>query len=107
MEDQMTSHEIMKWLDDAALDRFVKFQELFETAGWRLMEEYANAQSNAAILAGANCLTWDENRLHKGARVVWDEIANAHATFMREFALMAADARDESTRDEDLAEIFE
>ena len=43
-EEVMSTHELMSWLTDVERDRFVKFQELFETPGWELLVQQAQAQ---------------------------------------------------------------
>jgi hypothetical protein len=84
-EEKMSSHEIMKWLGDAERQRFVAFQELFESDGWRLFKDFAAAKVTERLVAGANAKTWEENRLALGARIAWDEVARADNEFMNSF----------------------
>ena len=79
----------MKWLGDEERDRFVKFQELFETAGWQLLSEFSHAKVTERMVAGANAKSWEENRLALGQRLAWAEIANAAQTFMSSFEQLA------------------
>jgi hypothetical protein len=85
----MSSHEVMMWLDDVERDRFVKFQELFESDGWRLLKNIAVAKVTEHGVLGANAKTWEDNRVALGARTAWEDVANASDTFMSSFEQVA------------------
>lgn len=95
-EDRMPTHEIMAWLPDQERDRFVKLQETFETAGWKLIEEYALAKVSHHGVAGANASTWEESRKNLGARLAWDEVTRMADEFMTAFENAAQAARESS-----------
>lgn len=95
--DAMSSHEIMKWLNDVERDRFVKLQETFESSGWRLLREYAHAQVAMNGIAGANAKTWEENRVAFGTRQAWDAVARLEDEFMNAFELSASEAKASAT----------
>ncbi len=88
-EESLSSHEIMANIGEEALQRFVAFQELFETSGWKLIEEYAQGKSTVALYQGSDAPTWEDNRVAKGYRTAWDEIANLAAQTMNEFEQLA------------------
>ncbi len=93
---EMSSHEVMMWLSDVETARYVAFQELFETDGWKLFKEYAQAKVTEFGVAGANAQTWEANRVALGARVAWDEVAKAADSFMNSFEQLARSNRDEA-----------
>lgn len=85
----MPTHELMSWLDDAERDRFVKFQETFESAGWRLIIEYCNAKVVQHGVDGANATTWEKVLENRGARLAWDQVSKLADEFMAAFEQMA------------------
>jgi ethanolamine ammonia-lyase small subunit len=91
--DAMSTHEIMKWLNDAERDRFVKLQETFESDGWKILREYAQAQVAMNGIAGANAKTWEENRVAYGTRSAWDSVSRLEDEFMNAFELSAREAQ--------------
>lgn len=96
VSDEMPTHELMSWLNDVERDRFVKLQETFETPGWKLIVEYANAQVIQHGIAGANAASWDDCLLHRGERVAWDRVAKLDTEFMNAFHLAAQEAQQRS-----------
>lgn len=85
----MPTHELMSWLDDAERDRFVKFQETFESSGWRLIVEYATAKVVQHGIDGANATTWEKVLENRGARQAWDQVSKLADEFMTAFEQMA------------------
>lgn len=98
----MPTHEIMGWLDDKERDRFVKFQETFETAGWRLITEFANAKIVQHGVDGANAATWEKVLENRGARQAWEQVSKLADEFMQAFENMA-----EANKSEAAAESLE
>lgn len=93
----MPTHELMSWLDDAERDRFVKFQETFETAGWRLITEYANAKIVQHGVDGANASTWEQVLENRGSRKAWEQVAKLADEFMTAFENMAEANKSEAS----------
>lgn len=85
----MPTHELMSWLDDKERDRFVKFQETFETAGWRLIVEFANAKVVQHGVDGANAPSWEKVLENRGSRQAWEQVAKLADEFMMAFEQMA------------------
>lgn len=93
---ELSSHEVMMWLSDVETARFVAFQELFESDGWRLMKEFAQAKVTETLVAGANAQTWEASRVALGARTAWQAVAEADNQFMSSFEQLARANRDEA-----------
>lgn len=89
----MPTHELMSWLGDAERDRFVKLQETFESAGWKLIVEYANAKTLQHGVDGANAQTWDKCVENRGARYAWQQVMQLHDEFMNAFENAAREAQ--------------
>ena len=96
----MTSQEIMANLDDAARDRFVKFQETFESLGWKLVVEHAQAKVFEHGVLGANAKTWEACNEHRGARLAWDRVSKLADEFMNAFEQAAWQAKLDKTSSE-------
>lgn len=101
------THETLKNLDDTTRARFVAFQGLFETDGWRMLVEYAEAKALAALHEGANAQTWEHNRYALGVRAVWSEVANLETQFMNEFRAIAEQAKQSAEDSVDEVEDFQ
>lgn len=100
----MPTHEIMAFLDDVSRERFVKFQEVFETEGWKLIEEYANAQITVHGIEGSNGKTWEDVLLHRGQRLAFQVVANWHNEFMTAFEAQAQQAKEAAEAGDENAE---
>lgn len=85
----MPTHELMAWLSEGERDRFVKFQETFESPGWKLVEEYAQGLITYHIMQGANAKTWEKVNQHRGARQALELVANMREAFMASFEQQA------------------
>lgn len=88
-EERMSDAEIMEYLDDTAKDRYLKLQRTFESDGWALLVEYAQAKAFQAGVEGANAKSWDDNRRAYGNRQAWEEMAQFADAFMNEFEMVA------------------
>lgn len=91
---EVNSHEIMKWLNDMQRDRFVKFQALFESDGWPLIVEMAQAYSAAHAAQQTVAKTWEEVLVARGSQRVWAAVANWADTVMTEFEVVAEQAKE-------------
>ena len=98
----LSATEIAQHLGEKELDRFLKLQELFETPGWKLLQEYAQAQAFAALTAGAAAQSWEQNRVQYGMRLVWDDISNMDTRMMNEFEQLALSNREDSEAEQEL-----
>lgn len=92
----MEPSEITEYLDEVQLDRYLKFQHVFESDGWKLVEEWAQAQSVAASIGGANASSWDNNRIEYGKRIAYDAVANMATQFLNEFSVVAEQNKEEA-----------
>lgn len=101
----LNTHETMKFLTDTERDRFVKFQALFESDGWHLLVEYAQAKAAEATQRAALADSWENNRLAVGYRGAWGEISNIENQFMNEFDAIAAERREESDNSTELDDL--
>ena len=97
----MPTHELMSWLDERERDRFVKFQETFETAGWRLVTEFASAKIVQHGVDGANASSWEKVLENRGARMAWEQVSKLAEEFMSAFEHMAEANRSEASAEKD------
>ena len=104
---ELNSHEVMKWLTDKQRDRFVKFQALFESDGWPMVVEMAQAYATAYLLQQGTAKTWDEVLQARGANRVWTAVANMADEVMNEFQVAAEQAQDDANASSPEADEFE
>lgn len=95
--DEMSTAELMSYLSDAERDRFVKFQETFESAGWPLVVQIAQAKVTYYVVAASNAKTWEEVNEARGARKAWEEVAAFADECMNSFANSAQLAKEDAT----------
>jgi hypothetical protein len=103
----LNTHETMKLLTAEERERFVAFQSMFESDGWRLLMQYTTAKYNAAVLRGANASSWEDNRQAAGYRDAWAEVSNMETQFMNEFAAIADERRGDATVEPEFEEVEE
>lgn len=82
---ELPLNEMMSFLSDAERDRFVKLQETFESDGWRLIVDYANAKAVQHGIDGSNAASWDKCLENRGARFAWDQVSKLADEFMNAF----------------------
>ncbi|OGT57400.1 MAG: hypothetical protein A3E01_07165 [Gammaproteobacteria bacterium RIFCSPHIGHO2_12_FULL_63_22] len=97
----MPTHELMSWLDERERDRFVKFQETFESAGWRLVTEFASAKIVQHGVDGANASSWEKVLENRGSRLAWEQVSKLAEEFMTAFEQMAETSRAEANAEQD------
>jgi hypothetical protein len=98
---ELNTHETMKFLTDVERERFVAFQAMFESTGWKLLAQYAQAEAAAALTRGAYAKTWEESKVASGNRDIWLTVANLENQFMSEFELIADERRDQDSQSSD------
>jgi hypothetical protein len=95
--DDMSTAELMSYLNDVERDRFVKFQETFETAGWPLVVQIAQAKVVQHTFECANAKSWEEVCEARGARRAWEQVAAFADECMNSFANSAQLAKEDAT----------
>lgn len=84
--------EHLALLDDDQKDHYVKYERMFDTPGWALIEEWARLNSQQQFMRAAYAGSWEENRIALGARLVYEQIANLRNTTEAEFMAKAEQA---------------
>ena len=96
----LDSMEVLKWLNDEERERFLKFEEVFGTAGWKLLSEWAGLKALEQMQNAANSTTWDRTCRAQGARIAYQEVADWATSFMAEFSALASERAEEIHDDE-------
>jgi hypothetical protein len=100
--EEMSTAELMSWLNDAERDRFVKFQETFESAGWPLVVQIAQAKVVQHTLEAANATTWEAVCEARGARRAWEQVAAFADECMNSFANSAQLAKEDAAEQQEV-----
>jgi len=95
-----TTLDIMANLDEVQRERFVMFQETFETSGWQLFREWARGKVLEAENNGVNAKSWEDNRVAFGVRAAWIEVYNMAERTMAEFEQVALSNQEEISIEE-------
>ena len=85
----LTPMEVMQNLDDKQRARYVAFQEVFDTDGWKQIEEWAELKALEAEKAGMNADFEPEWRRAQGARIAWNEVSRLAEMFLNQFENVA------------------
>lgn len=86
---RMSTLEVMKYLDDRQRERYSAFQETFESAGWPLVQEWAQVKQVEAEKRMARAQTSDEWRTLQGVLKAWQDVEDLANMFMSEFEAAA------------------
>lgn len=79
----------LKHLTDEQKDRFFKLERLFESPGWALVQEWAQAQRENVTSRLISANTWEQNRLMSGARSAFMLLENLQNATEAEFEALA------------------
>jgi hypothetical protein len=82
--------EDIQHLTDAEKDRYLKLERLFDSDGWKLVEEWATQQRENATARLVSATSWDQHRLLTGARLVYAELEGLRETTESTFASLAS-----------------
>lgn len=81
----------IEFLTDQQKERFSALEAVFRLPGWKLIEDWANANADIMRYRGADASNWDTNRLALGARTAFEQLAQFQESTEREFEQMADD----------------
>lgn len=106
MEEGLSYAEIMANLSEPEQVRFKAVTELFESDGWKILQEYATARGFEQGVSGANAGGTDEHVAVRcarafGKRAVWQEIEEWPTMWHNSFEGAAASRIDSDDDGED------
>lgn len=84
--------EQLALLDDVSKERYVTLERMFDTPGWKLVEEWAKTNAQQQFHRAALAGSWEENRMALGARLAYEVIAGLRDSTEAEFIAKAEDA---------------
>lgn len=84
----------IEFLTDQQKERFSALEAVFRLPGWKLIEDWANANAEIMRYRGADASNWDTNRLALGARTAFEQLAQFQESTEREFEQMIVDAKE-------------
>lgn len=70
--------------------RYNKLESLFDHPGWKIVQEFADAQAGTQAQRALEAPNWDAHRLATGARLAFAQIAQLPLVTENEFANLAA-----------------
>ncbi len=96
----MDMMDVFKWIPDGEKDRLKAFEDTFSTPGWKLIIEWAEAESVKETVRAATATTWDQNRIAHGTQLAMNQFANLAEYVLTEYANMAEQAKLDSEVEE-------
>lgn len=79
-------------LNDAEKDRYVKLERMFDTPGWKIVEDWARQNAQQQMLRAAHATSWEQHQMATGARLVYETVASLRDTTEAEFTAKAEEA---------------
>ena len=95
MDETLDSMEVMKHLPEESAERYVAFEELFNTTGWTLASEWARVKALDAFSRSANAQSWDDSLVARGERQAYEDVSRWAESFMAEFRTLAEENKAE------------
>ena len=92
----MDAMELLKWMPDDSKDRFLAYEDVFGSAGWKQIVEWAAFQGEQAMIRAATAGKWEENRVAYGQGLVYNEIMNMADRVLNEYENIAETAKTDS-----------
>lgn len=87
--------EQLNYLTDQQKARYSQLENMFETPGWKLVEDFANRNAEEQYQRAASARDWNEHRLATGARAAFITIARLRDTTEVEFAQLAEENKNQ------------
>lgn len=79
-------------LDDQQRERYNALEKLFESPGWKIIQEFAETSAQAQADRALAATDWPTNRTAIGARAAFIQVANLQQITEIEFSNLAAQA---------------
>ena len=90
----MIESSLIKYLDESTQTRLRAFEQMFDSAGWKLTTEFLEYQYNVQKLAVLSATSWEDNRVATGRMSVLGDILKLQESTAAEFESMALDAQE-------------
>jgi hypothetical protein len=84
----------VEFLTDQQKERLSALEAVFRLPGWKLIEEWAQANAEIMRYRGADAANWETNRMALGARTAFEQLVQFREATEREFEQMIVDAKE-------------
>lgn len=93
----MLDLEQLKNLSDEQRQRYMRAEQVFETDGWKDIEDWAERQAEAQGLRQLNAAKWEDALVSRGARAAFMLVAQLKKTTEAEYAVFAEQNAEQAT----------
>lgn len=85
----MLDIEVLQNLTDDQKNRYMKMEQLLESDGWALLQQWLQGQAEAAQGRATYAQTWEDNRVAVGQMYVYTQLADLNDAVHAEFTELA------------------
>jgi len=90
----MIDQSLIKYLGEETQTRLRAFEQMFETPGWKLTQEFLEHRYKMQKLAVLSATSWEDNRVAAGMMAVLGDLLRLEESTAAEFESMALEAQE-------------